>query len=176
MSYNVTVYKDTGFVGGNIPDSPALLGAGVSKQAVEILQDGELSSIKLGIEWDEAKLVDYIKVGSVYYMVEGRRMLATDVCEFDVLEDGISTIGGVSQIQVLDGITERCHLANSADGDKDDPLLAPQEPLVLETQLMKNPINESIVMIEATLSPTGTYHNKVAIEYSGTNTTVPLVE
>lgn len=177
MSYNVTVYKDTGFVGGNIPDSPALLGAGVSKQAVEILQDGELSSIKIGIEWDEAKLVDYIKVGSVYYIVEGRRMLATDVCEFDVLEDGISTIGGVANIQILDGITERCHLPNSANGDKDDPLLAPQEPLILETQQVTEPdghYSDYVTVIECTVSPMRTQSAASALEYAGTDYSVAI--
>lgn len=169
MSYNVTVYKDTGFVGGNIPDSPALLGAGVSKSALEILQDGELSSIKISIDWAEAKLVDYIKVGSVYYIVQGRQMLATDVCEFEILEDGITTIGGVSQIQILDGITERCHLPNSADGDKDDPLLAPQEPLVLDTQLFGQTSNFSqfVTVAECTISPLSTKEAGESISYQG---------
>lgn len=177
MSYNVTVYKDTGFVGGNIPDSPALLGAGVPKQAVEILQDGELSSVKLGIEWNEAKLVDYIKVGSVYYIVQGRRMLATDVCEFDILEDGITTIGGVSQIQILDGITERCHLPNSANGDKDDPLLAPQDPLLLDIQQIGEPDGDYasyVTVIETTVDPLATKNAAEALEYAGTDYSVNI--
>ena len=166
MSYSCTVYKNTGFVGGNIPDSPALLGTGAAKQALEILQDGELTTIRIAIGWDEAKQVDYIKVGNVYYMVNARGMLATDVCEFAVLEDGISTIGGVSQIQILDGITERCHLPNSADGDKNDPLLAPQDPLLLETQIGTN-ADETVVMVEATASPIDTYFTKKALVYEG---------
>lgn len=177
MSYSVTIYKDTGFVGGNIPDSPALLGAGVSKQAVEILQDGELSSIKISVEWSEAKLVDYIKVGSVYYIVQGRRMLATDVCEFDILEDGITTIGGVSQIQILDGITERCHLPNSANGDKDDPLLAPQDPLLLETQQIGNPDGDYasyVTVIETTVNPLATKNAAEALEFAGTGYSVAI--
>ena len=140
MSYNVTIWSNTGFNVNNIPDSPALLGQGTSVQAVEIMQERYLSSIKISAEWANVKNVDYCKVGDMYYMVTGVSMLATDFAELALVPDFISSLGGVSQLTILDGITERCHLPNSVDGDKDDPLLTPHEALQLDYEVLHSAI------------------------------------
>lgn len=140
MSYNVTIWSNTGFNVNNIPDSPALLGQGTSVQAVEIMQERYLSSIKISAEWANVKNVDYCKVGDMYYMVTGVSMLATDVAELALVPDFISSLGGVTHLTILDGITERCHLPNSVDGDKDDPLLTPHEALQLDYEVLHSAI------------------------------------
>lgn len=140
MSYNVTIWSNTGFNVNNIPDSPALLGQGTSVQAVEIMQERYLSSIKISSEWANVKNVDYCKVGDMYYMVTGVSMLATDVAELALVPDFISSLGGVTHLTILDGITERCHLPNSVDGDKDDPLLTPHEALQLDYEVLHSAI------------------------------------
>lgn len=140
MSYNVTIWSNTGFNVNNIPDSPALLGQGTAVQAIEIMQERYLSSIKISAEWATVKNVDYCKVGDMYYMVTGVAMLATDVAELSLVPDFISSLGGVTHLTILDGITERCHLPNSVDGDKDDPLLTPHEALVLDYEVLHSAV------------------------------------
>lgn len=136
MSYNVTIWSNTGFNVNNIPDSPALLGTGTTVQPIEVMQDRYLENIKISGLWDSVKDIDYCRVGSMYYIVTGVEMVATDVASLTLVPDFISSLGGVTHLEILDGITERCHLSNSVDGDKDDPLLAPQEALVLQYEVL----------------------------------------
>ena len=110
MSYNVTVYRNTGFNVRNIPASAAVLNAiqdKVTVPAVEVMQERFLSNIRVSASWAQVKDADYCSVGGFYYFVNNVAMLATDVAELSLSTDGLTSIGGVSNVTVLDGQTER---------------------------------------------------------------------
>lgn len=117
MIYNVTAYKETGFGNGNIPSSPAVLenAQKVTLQANQIwkLQDKYLSRIKLNMAYEDAKLVDYMKVGDSYYTVVGLEM-SNNVATFMLAYDPINSVGGITAFNILDGWAVRAH-ANHDD-------------------------------------------------------------
>lgn len=136
MSYQCTLFSNTGFNAVNIPDSPALLavvGNPVTVPALEIVQNRFLNSIRVHAVWNTVKDVDYCLVGDFYYMVEDVRMLNGDTAELILLPDFITSAGGVSQLTFIDGLTERVHVTNDSYGkyNEYDELMAPAEPLRL---------------------------------------------
>ena len=116
MVYTVVCYKETGFSRGNIPSSPAVLenAAKITLQANQIwkLQDRFLSQVKLSMSWDDAKDVDYMKVGDSYYTIEGVEMSNGNVAIFTLAMDPITTVGGVSGFTLIDGWAKRCSPKN----------------------------------------------------------------
>lgn len=156
MSYNVTVYRNTGFNIRNIPASAAVLNAiqdKVTVPAIEIMQERFLSRIRVSATWAQVKDADYCAVGGFYYFVNNVAMLATDVAELSLSTDGLTSIGGVSNITVLDGQTERYSEVSVGEGD--DPLLAPTNTMQIEGGWMLGSSTHS-EYFESTLSPGGT--------------------
>lgn len=180
MSYNVTVWSNTGFNPDNIPDSPALLGAGTSVQAIDIMQNRGLSSIKISMSWNDAKNIDVCRVGDWYYYVaELKEALASDVTKLNfIADDAILSVGGVANVEFIDGVTERCHLTDSSLGNKSDPLLLPNEPLDLEVSTW-NPTNgaDSIVVAETTCDAPATFRRRGVFIYeqAGEKSHIPEV-
>lgn len=182
MSYSVTCWSNTGFNPDNIPDSPTLLEQGTSYEAIEVLQDRDLPYVDLHMTWEQAKNIDVVKVGSCYYYVmpNGRAMLNTDTVRLTFAgEDAILGIGGVNNIELIDGITERCHLSDTTLGDKSDVLLAPNEPMELET-VVWNPTegSDTIIVAETTCDAPATFRRRgVAVyEQAGETVYVPQVQ
>lgn len=147
-SYNVTLYIDSGFNAINIPDTPATLEAsagGIIKVApVVILQNRFLGSVRVSVNWDAVKNCDYCRIGSMYYSVQGIRMLSDSTAELSITPDFITSAGGfrlidgavTTDFQILDGITERATVSVDDFGlyTDADPLTAPQQTLQLETE------------------------------------------
>lgn len=142
-NYSVRLYKTTGFNTVNIPDSPALVeslygATAFNTSSISIMQDRFLSEIRVRAEWETVKDVDYLKLGTSdpqYYFVNGIRMANTNTAVLSISIDFINTIGGVSNISILDGITSRVHVTDDGYGKycEDDPLTAPAQPLELHT-------------------------------------------
>lgn len=139
MSYNCRVYMNTGFNAGNIPASPTILESVASTyrdvQALEIMQQRFLSTVRISATWEQVQDADYIRVGTanaggMYYFVNSVQMLATDVAELSIELDALTSVGGVSNIKVVDGETER--YSGVEVGDSDDPLLAPSDTMEIE--------------------------------------------
>ena len=171
MSYTVTTWSNTGFNPDNIPDAPSLLGAGVSYTPIDLVQERDLSFIRISATWSQAKDIDVCKVGDWYYYVSGIEMQAVDVAQLNFSQpDYILSIGGVGNIQLLDGITERCHLSDSSNGDKSDSLLAPLEPLELET-VEWNPTDgaDTVVVAETTCDAPATFRIRGVAAYEDTS-------
>ena len=142
-NYSVRLYKTAGFNAVNIPDSPSLVeslygATAFNTTSINIMQDRALSEIRVRAEWDAVKDVDYLKLGTAdpqFYFVNGITMLAKDTAALSVSIDYINTVGGVSNISILDGITSRVHVTDDGYGKycEDDPLTAPAQPLELKT-------------------------------------------
>lgn len=143
MSYSCKLYVNSGFNISNAPDSVALLEqlSYAEAPALDITQGGDIGELRVAATWNVAKDVDYIRLTSGdednaetwYYFARPIRMAATDVAVFSVTPDYVLTGGGVSALNVIDGITERVHVADDTYGlyGADDPLLTPNEPLQL---------------------------------------------
>lgn len=141
MVYTVVCYKETGFSRGNIPSSPAVLenAAKITLQANQIwkLQDRFLSQVKLSMSWDDAKDVDYMKVGDSYYTIEGVEMSNGNVAVFTLAMDPITTVGGVSSFTLIDGWVKR---ASPPSDDLFDNILP--EPWVPRNEMvMDGPVS-----------------------------------
>lgn len=136
MSYNCRIYMNTGFNAANIPATPSVLERVASSYrdiaAIEIMQQRFLGSIRVSATWEQVQDADYIRVGTLnegamYYFVNTVTMLATDVAEMSISLDAMTSVGGVNNIKVLDGETERW--TGVEVGDSDDPLLAPSDTM-----------------------------------------------
>jgi hypothetical protein len=136
MSYICYLFSNTGFNDTNIPDKPSLLGEGVKVSALDIMQDRNLTEIKVKARWDDVKDVDYISLtnsdgNTWYYYTSGAQMVATDVAVFPVVQDYILSIGGVDNLTIIDGITERVHVGDDTYGayTEADPLTMPTKTM-----------------------------------------------
>lgn len=163
MSYNVRIYKNSGYNSTNIPDSPALLNSAsyIDLPALDILQERFLQSIKVKALWSQVKDADYCRltdgVDTWFYSVESVNMLATDVAELGVIPDFINSVGGISAITILDGITERVHVSsdNYGEWNSDDYLLTPNEPLQIKQTWYNTAqsVTNLRTVIESTVDP-----------------------
>lgn len=135
MSYNVRCYYNTGFNAVNIPDSPSLLNNMTYEdlEAVDILQDWGLSSVRVRIGTMSIQNCDYCRVGNEYYSVGTPVMVAPDVAELPLIYDGVTSAGGPSSLSYLDGITERHTVSDDTmfKYTQEDELTAPREALQL---------------------------------------------
>ena len=141
-TYNVRCYFNTGFNAVNLPDGPTLLQTGsfTTKDypAIDVLQDLDLSTIRLKATWNSIKNADYLEMftegGSVFYIITGIAMQATDVAELSVVCDYWTTAGGFENLTALDGITSRVHVVEDTYGAyaEDDVLTAPAHALSLD--------------------------------------------
>lgn len=185
MSYNCRVYMNTGFNAGNIPASPTILESVATSYrdvaSLEIMQQRFLPSIRVSATWEQVQDTDYVRVGTpnagaMYYFVKSVSMLASDVAELSIELDALTSVGGVDNIKVIDGQTERW--SGVEVGDSDDPLLAPSDTMEIEGGWMfegdSNDTQESFY--ECTLSIGSTVQGKGRTfidETSGESATVP---
>lgn len=185
MQYTATLYINTGFNSTNVPDSPGLLSLSASSvlqcPALEIYQDRFLSRVRISVSggWLAVRDADYLSLSSgasvSYYSIDSVLMVAGDVAELSVTEDFISGIGGIGNIKVLDGVTERVHVSDDSFGlwDFDDEMLIPGEELGIKWIWYSGNSQASEadpVFIESTVDPVGTMNSMAGAVYaSSTN-------
>lgn len=130
--YTIKGYFNTGFNSVNIPDSPAVLATASSKTFASnwLLQNKDLTAVRLNATWEEVQNIDYVAIGNSYYYVKGITML-TEVCaELSLVLDGLTTAGGVNAVGITGGWCKRSHTGNDALFDNNIPEpWQPSEPL-----------------------------------------------
>lgn len=138
MNYTVRIFINSGFNSVNIPDSPELLNslAYVDVPAIDITQQRFLSSVRCDVVWDAVKDCDYVLIGDFYYFVDSVEMLNQNTAELQLTPDFLTSAGGLSNVTLLDGLTDRISTGNDIWGfyDEEDPLTVPQAPLSIETE------------------------------------------
>lgn len=171
-TYSCRLYQDTGFNAVNIPDGPGLLEqcAHFDASALSIMQDRFLSEIRVRVSWDQVKNCDYIRLGTVdpqFYFINSISMLAKDVALLSVSIDYVTSGGGVSSLQILDGITKRVHVTDDTFGKycEDDPLTAPAQPLELQ-MAWTNISSAAHTYVEATINLPKTGIARDGVSYS----------
>lgn len=179
MSYNCRLYFNSGFNSSNIPDSPALLNTinFLDVPALEIMQDKFLSEIRVKAKWEDIQDCDYLRLLNTtnnkqwFYSVEAIAMQATDCALLSVIPDFITSIGGVANLKIIDGITERVHVTDDTFGKytEPDPLTAPVEPLQI-SKVWVQISDEAYTLIESTLDIPLQMNETKGTTYTDTNT------
>lgn len=151
--YDVTAYYKTHFDGINIPGNIELLEQMEKKTfpAIDILQDRALTSVTIRANTEQTENIDYVKIGSSYYFAVPHQT-SPDVCVLSLDLDALLTMGGAENVEILDGYTERHHVASDEFGAyrENDPMLSPNRPLE--------------IVSAGILEPTGTGGDKVVVQ------------
>lgn len=167
MSYSVTVYKNSGFNIQNIPKNSTVLSSVASSQSfnnVDINQNRHLANIKIKATWSEICDADYCKVGDYYYFIIDCHMQNTNTAHLQLQLDGITTVGGVEAITILDGQTSRYSGVEVGDGD--DPMLAPSNTMNISGAWTMQDAGGGASYVEMTLSPSRTTDENNAEKYT----------
>lgn len=152
--YTATLYYDTGFDPQNIPRYPNMLTGGVSLPVVDYLQKKFLSSITLKVTGSNTRYLeraDYIKITGLsegdsdaghtpdmYYFIQGYEKKASDVVVFSLLQDFITSAGGIDNLILLEGIiTRKSKADNGMPSFLDDELLGCAYPLEAKLTIPK---------------------------------------
>lgn len=161
----VRLYQNTGFDIINAPATPSLLDSFtyVDIPAINALQITRLNSVCIKATEDQVTNADYCRISdgthNAYYAVTDYYMEKPDTCTLSITMDYMLTAGGVSSNDwdVLDGITERHHVATADDTlfnyVEEDPYLVPSKPLgLLWKECINNtPSTSDYVIVEATV-------------------------
>lgn len=190
MTYNCTLYLNSGFDAVNIPDSIQTLTIAsestVTVPALEILQDRFLQTIRVKVlSYDQIKDADYCCVNDFYYAIVGIKMTSTDVAELSLSPDFIlSAPGGCMGLTFLDGVTERVTVSKNSDlygaYTEEDPLLAPAQEMLITTETLTPPSSNPIAtytIIESAIDLPATAQDTDGVTYTdpatGNEVTVP---
>lgn len=132
MVSTVTCYKNTGFDRNNRPSDVSVLGLAESTvyDSVWVFQNLDRISVRVKASYSEIEDVDYVKIGSTYYIVTGLNMLTEQTAELALSIDPVLTAGGVSNLTVIGGWDERAHVSS-------DPMFGNiiEEPFVPSNRL-----------------------------------------
>lgn len=164
---NVRLYQNTGFDIINAPATPSLLDSFtyVDIPAINALQITRLNSVCIKATEEQVTNADYCRISdgthNAYYAVTDYYMEKPDTCTLAITMDYMLTAGGVSSNDwdVVDGITERHHVATADDTlfnyVEEDPYLIPSKPLEIVFESVYNneasDANNSLVLVEATV-------------------------
>lgn len=137
--HNVTLYYNTGYNTGNIPDSPSRLSAYTSKEfpAVFLRQDYGTSTIKLNATWEDVRGADYAAMtsaeGPTYWVIpEAPTMLTDRTAQVTLVLDPLTTVGGISKVSVVSGWAVRAHVTDDEIFENVLPEpWAPTQPLAI---------------------------------------------
>lgn len=186
--YACRIFLDTGFNAVNVPDTPALLEMSAQNEKIGyfdataiIMQNRFLQSVRIRATWESIKDADYIRIGtSDYYFITGMQMLGNDCCELSIMYDFLTSSGGVSTLQILDGVTTRVHVTDDSFGKytEDDPLTLPAHPLEIQSVWFQPSITGH-TYVEATVNLPQTAGALKGISYltdEGETVTIPTVK
>lgn len=191
MNCTVTLFYDTTFDSVNIPDSPALLKEFRSKQfnSVWVKQDREIIEIKIEGKWDDVKNADYCSLKGEnttdieqFYFVTAMNMLNDNVCRMTLVEDVINSVGGIQNINFIDGWAKRLSVGSDElfENIIEEPFTNSQE-LVTETYPLAQfgAYENSVTIVAATINLASESLNKADVyvntEDESFKVTVPRV-
>lgn len=163
--YTVRVYFQTGFNSVNIPDGPAMLNGNeqtvppttefsyLDFPSLDLNQERFLPLVRIRTSWDVIKNADYCRIGDWFYFINGIRMSSGDVAELSLTPDFLTSLGGVSQLVILDGVTERVHVTDDTFGKyaSEDPYMAPAYEMDVESFTHRF-TGDPVTFVETTLN------------------------
>lgn len=176
MQYTIKLYNSSGFSKENIPDRPSLLDdlEIIEVPSLNILQDRFLSEITLKVEYETIKNCDYCKIGNTYYFIDNILSTSRDVCKIFIKMDYLTSVGGVINLDFIDGITERHHIGDVTEDfgkyTEDDPLLSCIEPLQITGYSTFIPDEKGNTYIESTVDLVAMGDETNAVTYTDNQT------
>lgn len=141
LNYTLTVYKNTGFNGLDIPRTPAVLenATKATYQDVYYLrEDIDLPQIQVNDNYHNLADVDYVKLTSndvgtpSYYYFASPHAMAGGTTMLSLELDALTTMGGASNVDYISGWQERGHIAKADDvlfGNTAPEDWSPSQPL-----------------------------------------------
>lgn len=149
--YYVYAWKNTGFNAVNLPDKPSRLSLenALRFDAIDTIQNTCIETITIRATFDQAIGIDYVALrpdnvgdaypgGATFFTVQGVNMTSKDVAVLSVLEDFITTCGGVESLLFDGGIIERKSVSQNdvagswqSIGPEDPYIQISDEPFVL---------------------------------------------
>ena len=140
--YETRLFYNTGFTGMNIPDSPAVLNAAVSRvfESVFLRQDAVLSEVKLNATYADVSNADYCVIGSSYYFITEVEMLSDATARLVLAMDYVTTCGGPANVVFTDGWVKRAHAASDGMFENIIPEgFTPTRELVIDGDIVWDP-------------------------------------
>ena len=168
-NYVVKIYNQTGFDTCNVPDSPRMIESNFTPYkeytTFELVQGRYLATLRVQLTAIEANKIDLVTVSSdlindtTVYTVDGYNMCAPDVCEFTLLLEPYSTLGGFgydSGNNVLNGSIKRCHVSVEEDNKNFYTLPEPfenREPIEWSVQRLMAETENPLTLVETLSIP-----------------------
>lgn len=190
--WKLTLYKNTGMNSVNTVDKPSRLAKAdaVVLPVLDILQGEFLTSINVKATRQQVKDVDFLALqdestnDTFFYSVESFTSTSVDVQTLFITMDALLTleflIGGIENITILDGITERHHVKTDDDVygafTEEDPLLVPSQELGFNEEYAYNDKDDTlhtIIQSTAQLRQTGASSKSVTYTDGTNKVTVP---
>lgn len=198
--WEVSLYKNTGLNSVNtrrVPFNTA--SADINLPALDILQAEFLTTVNVKATRDQVKDADFLILQNdenpnerFYYSVESFTSTSVDVQVLSITFDALMTIthivGGIENIEILDGIVER-HTIKEADDvygyyTEDDPLLVPSKTLGFIAKQMYMPqyitkgdptdiIPQTVIQSRVNLTTIGKKATTYTDSSSGEKVTIP---
>ena len=141
LNYTLTVYKNTGFNGLDIPRTPSVL-ENAQKQTYNdvyyLREDIDLPQIQVNDNYHNLADVDYVKLTSndagspSYYYFASPHAMAGGTTMLSLELDALTTMGGASNVDYISGWQERGHIAKADDvlfGNTAPEEWSPSKPL-----------------------------------------------
>lgn len=127
LSYSVTVYRNTGFNGLDIPKSGAVLENAPHTTYTDVYylrEDLDLPQIRINDNYHNLADVDYVKLVSnditsgaptTFYYFAVPKADAGNTTTFSLELDALTTMGGAANLDYISGWQERGHIAKADD-------------------------------------------------------------
>lgn len=141
MLYNVTLYYNTGFDRGNVPDSPARLAAYTSRDfdAVNIRQDYATAYVRIKATWPDVRDADFCRLqpddgtAATYYIIPNAAIqVNNNVAHIPLVLEPLTSLGGIAALSVLSGWTNRAHASDDTLFSNTLPeQFAPSQPMTI---------------------------------------------
>jgi len=133
--YTVECFKNSGFTPGNVPDSLTTLRAASNTftlPAVWVLQNRDRASVKLAVNYDTIKNVDYCLIGDMYYWVTSVAMHNENMAEIFLQPDYLTSVG-INNMIITSGWCTRRHVTtDNLFTNTIDEAFSPSEPLSID--------------------------------------------
>ena len=187
MSWNCTFYYNTNLTSVNTLKDPATLATAQTKTvpALDIISGQNLTRITVKASFSDLENVDFCVLQNgtytYFYSVEGPATpSSSDVWTVSVNMDawltGVYRAGGLNNIEILDGITERHHVTQAEDTfgayTEPDNLLTPSKELsITETEVFNPRIDTAnLIIVESLVKLGDAGTNREAITYTDSTT------
>lgn len=128
--YTIRLYYNTGFDEKNRPCDISVINnaAYTDFDSNYLYQQLDLNTTRIKAGWSDVRDVDYVRIGDTYYIVTGVSMLSPQTAELTLQVDPLLSMGGMSQVDNIEGWLTRGHVARADDALFVNTIAEPWQP------------------------------------------------